>query len=80
MKNPKTGQTMDQLYALTQIKQKELTQTHRFRYVSIWEHDWAKMVRDDPDIRQFVDGLDIQDRLDPRESFFGVKIFIYLFI
>ena len=70
-KNPKTGQTMDQLYALTKIKEKALTQDFRYHYVCIWEHAWSKMVRDDPDVRDFVTGLDIQDRLEPRDSFFG---------
>lgn len=48
---------MDQLFELTQIKKKKLTRDLSYDYVCIWEHDWVK--------------LDIQDRLDPRESFFG---------
>lgn len=71
VKNPKTGQSMDQLYALTQIKKKVLTKDLRFRYVCIWEHDWLKKVQQDPDVKDSVAGLDIQDRLDSRESFFG---------
>lgn len=62
---------MDQMYALTQTKKQVLTQNIRFDYVCIWEHEWLKMLQRDPDVKDFVDGLDIQNRLDPRESFFG---------
>ena len=62
---------MDQLYALTLEKQRVLTKDLRFEYVCIWEHDWVKKVAENPDVRTFVASLDIQDRLDPRESFFG---------
>ena len=62
---------MDQLYALTQIKKKVLTRDMRFEYVCIWEHDWVKRVKEDPDVSDFVAGLDIHDRLDSRDSFFG---------
>ena len=62
---------MDQLYALTQIKKKVLSQDMRFNYICIWEHDWVKMVNENSDVRDFVSGLDIQDRLNPRDSFFG---------
>ena len=70
-KNPKTGQTMDQMYALAQIKRKVLTKDLRFNYVCIWEHEWLKKIQQDPAIQDFVASLDIQDRLDARNSFFG---------
>lgn len=62
---------MDQLFALTKIKENVLTRDLRFKYVCIWEHDWLKRIRDESDVRDFVSGLDIQERLDPRDSFFG---------
>ena len=52
------------------IKKKVLTDLG-YKYVCLWEHDWLKKVKDDPDVREYVVGLDIQDRLDPRDSFFG---------
>jgi len=48
---------MNQLYALTQIKKKVLTRDMHFEYVCIWEHDWVKRVKEDPDVRDFVAGL-----------------------
>ena len=61
---------MNQLFALTKIKEKVLTNDCRFDYVCIWEHDWLKKIREDPDVRYFVSELDIHEKLDPRESFF----------
>ena len=62
---------MDQLFALTQIKKRILTEDYRYEYVYIWEHEWQRQILDDPAISQYVSTLDIQERLDPRESFFG---------
>ena len=61
---------MDQLYDLTQIKKKTLKELG-YRYVCIWEHQWSKIVREDSEVRDIVANLDVQERLDPRESFFG---------
>ena len=61
---------MDQLYALTKIKEKALKDLG-FSYVCIWEHEWIKKVTADPYVKDFLASFDIQDRLDPRESFFG---------
>lgn len=61
---------MDQLFALTQIKKRKLTRDLSYDYVCIWEHDWVKQIKEDLTVKDFVSGLDIQDRLDPRESFF----------
>jgi len=68
---PKTNQSLDELYALTLIKRKVLTEDLRYDYVCIWEHDWLARMRDDLDVREFVATLDLQERLDPRDSFFG---------
>lgn len=45
IKNPKTGQTMEQLYALTPIKENALKRMG-YKYVCIWEHDWMKSVEE----------------------------------
>ena len=39
--------------------------------VVIWEHEWMDMLKTDPHVKEFVSKLDIQTRIDPRESFFG---------
>lgn len=71
IKNPKTGKTMDQMFALAKIKEKVFALNMRYNYVCNWEHEWLKLVREDPDVSDFVAGLDIQYRLDPQESSFG---------
>ena len=71
VKVPKTNQSLDQLYALTMIKKKVLTEDLRFKYVCIWEHDWTKLVSENTEVRDFVAGLEIQERLDPRDPFYG---------
>ena len=71
VKAPRTNQSLDELYALTLIKKKVLTEELRYDYVCIWEHDWLTRMRDDPDVREFVASLDLHERLDPRDSFFG---------
>ena len=48
-----------------------MTEEYGYKYVCIWEHDWLRQVRENRDVRDFVATLDIQERLDPRESFFG---------
>ena len=69
-KNPKTGQTFEELHSLAMIKKKKLKELG-YNYVSIWEHEWLRKVRENEDIRQLIDELDVEERLDPRESFFG---------
>ena len=69
-KNPLTHQSMEQLYALTQ-KKKFLLQKQGFIYSSIWECQFYEEIKANPQLRQFIDTLDIQERLHPRDSFFG---------
>ena len=37
----------------------------------MWEHEFRETYRNDPELRHYLQNLDITDRLDPRESFFG---------
>ena len=41
-----------------------------YHYVCMWEHDFNVM-RHLPEVSKFLSSLDLQARLDPRESFFG---------
>ncbi len=41
------------------------------KYVCKWEHDFQKECKENDKIQQFLRNLDVTDRLDPRESFFG---------
>ena len=37
----------------------------------IWEHEFSALVEASGELKTFVSGLDLQERLDPRDSFFG---------
>ena len=69
-KSARTGQSMDELYALTTKKRQELKDLG-FRYVEMWEHDFQDQLKNNPELSLFVSTLDLQERLDPRDSFFG---------
>ena len=49
-----------------------------FQVVSIWGHEWKEMVSKDPAIKDYIDSLDIQDRLSPREAFYGKDLLYQL--
>ena len=65
--------------ALLDMRQREEATQHRvrmlkdmgFQVVSIWGHEWKETVSKDPAIKDYIDSLDIQDRLSPREAFYG---------
>ena len=42
--------------------------------VCIWEHEFQKLKNKNVELKQFIKQLDLMDRLDPRESFFGGRI------
>ena len=66
----RTNQSMDELFALT-IQKKEYIRSLNMKCVDIWEHDFVKLVKSDASVRDFINGLDIQERLNPRDAFFG---------
>ncbi|XP_060564754.1 uncharacterized protein LOC132723964 [Ruditapes philippinarum] len=69
-RHPLTNQSLDELYALT-MKKKAYIQQLGMKYVCIWDHEFKKQKIQNTELKQFVESLDIIDRLDPRESFFG---------
>ena len=69
-KHPLTRQSMSELYALT-MKKKSYIEGKRLKYVCMWEHEFREIYQNDPELRPYLQNLDITDRLDPRESFFG---------
>ncbi len=68
--HPRTRQSLEELYAVTKIKETTLREMG-YKYVSIWEHDWLEMVESESEVEWFVSQLDVQSRLEPRDSFFG---------
>ena len=69
-KHPLTRQSMSELYALT-MKKKSYIEEKGMKYVCMWEHEFREIYQNDPELRHYLQNLDITDRLDPRESFFG---------
>ena len=67
---PRTKQSIEELYALT-IRKKDFLQKKGMKYVCIWEHEFYEQLESNVEMKTFVEGLDIQKRLNPRDSFFG---------
>jgi hypothetical protein len=42
-----------------------------YTVVSIWEHEFVRLVRQNPELLQFIQDLDIQDPLNPRGALYG---------
>ena len=70
-KHPLTHQSMSELYALT-MKKKSYIEEKGMKYVCMCEHEFREIYQNDPELRNYLQNLDITERLDPRESFFGV--------
>ena len=69
---------MEELYTLTQRKREKL-QELGMTYVCIWSHEWDKL-KLKTEVASFISNLDLQPRLDPRESFFGGRYVMNSFI
>ncbi|XP_069109808.1 uncharacterized protein [Argopecten irradians] len=69
-KTVRTGQSMDELWYLTQEK-KRYIKSLGIKYVAIWEHEFAAMLSANSEVERYVANLDVQTRLQPRESFYG---------
>ena len=70
VKHPRTQQSMSELYAITEKKRQTL-ENLGYRVVTKWEHEFQFDLKTNDQCRSFVSTLDVVDRLDPRDSFFG---------
>ena len=71
MKHPiHQNRTMRDVRQQTRSKIKELTALG-YHVKEIWECEWNGMQKTDPQLKAFVDKLDIVPPLNPREAFFG---------
>lgn len=55
-------------------KTEKMTQMFRdagFRVIEMWEHDFQRQKKNDEDLKSFIASHTLQDRLNPRDSFFG---------
>ena len=73
IKLPRTNQSLEELWALT-MKREQSIHSHGFEQVTIWEHEFNQLLRENITAANFVKSLDIQDRLEPREAFFGGRV------
>ena len=65
-----TDRTLQEVYEATLMKQEALRQ--RGCDVKImWECDWDQDVKTNPELRQFLDTLELVEPLQPRNAFFG---------
>ena len=68
--HPSTKQSVEELYTVTMKREKELP-TRGYKVVTKWEHDFHLDIKRNDNLRTFVNGLDVQERLNPRDSFWG---------
>ena len=69
-KHPYTKQSASELYTLT-MKKKQFLISQGYRYICIWECEYNQQLQVDPVMKHYVNSLDLQPRLHPRDSFFG---------
>jgi hypothetical protein len=55
------------------MKKKHFIECQGIKYVCIWEHQFHEQLEQNTEMKIFLDNLDLTDRLDPRESFFGCR-------
>ena len=71
-KHPLMQQSMSELYVLT-MKKKSYIESLGMKCMCMWKHKFRETYQIDPELRHYLQNLDITDRLDPRESFFGSR-------
>ena len=71
LRHPHTGQCMSELYLLTKEREKYLKEVLQCEIVIMWEHQFHQQLRTDDQLQDFIDRLNIPERLDPRSAFFG---------
>ena len=65
-----TDRTLQEVYETT-LKKQETLRNHGYDVKIMWECDWDREVKTNPDLCQFLNTLEIVDPLQPRDAFFG---------
>lgn len=55
---------------MTKKRERELKNLG-YDLIVVWEHQFQNQLDKNTELQQFVSKLDLQERLDPRDSFFG---------
>ena len=69
-KHPRTKQSLEELYTLT-LKKESCLRKKGYNYVCIWEHEFCLQKQTDVPMQNYLKNIDIQERLQPRDAFFG---------
>lgn len=64
------NKTMQDVRESTQDRVEELRR-EGYNVIEIWECQWTEMKKSRPDVKEFVEQLDITSPLNPRDAFFG---------
>ena len=70
IKHPYNKKTPDQIHKEMEIRQKYI-ESLGIKYSCIWEHEFDYQYDNNIKMREFINSLDIQTRLAPRDAFFG---------
>lgn len=70
LKHIRTKHSMNELLTMT-LKKRDYIQSLGMKYVYIWEHDFENLLKQNQGASDYVHSLNLQERLDPRKSFFG---------
>lgn len=70
---PKTQETREVLFTKTKIREEKIRKLG-YKLKVVWEHEFAKEIKADEELRNFLLTLDIQDHIDLREGFFGGRV------
>lgn len=65
-----TGTTMRVLAEKTEETTENL-RSKGFRVVEMWEHTFTQEKKSNTELRDFIAGVEVIDRLNPRDAFFG---------
>ena len=68
--DPYNKQSMAQRYAQTMEKVRVLEEAG-IKVVTKWDHEFRRQLKNDPELVAFVETLDLEERLEPRDAFFG---------
>ena len=70
LRNPLTKENMIDVYLRTKAKEAHLGKMG-YNVVTIWEHEYDTAMIQDIDMRTYIDSLEIETPLIPRDSLFG---------
>ena len=70
VKHPATNQTLDELYKMIKKREREL-ENLGYDLIVVREQQFRHQLDNNTELQQFVSTLDLEDRLDISDSFFG---------